>query len=567
MKKTFSIIACCFIAQLAVSQTAPKWAEKAKKAVFSIVTYDNENKIKGTGNGFYIDAQGTALSDFTLFEGAERAVIINADGKQADVSRIAGANSIYDIVKFITPVDKKQVSLTLATQPAKVGETVYLLPYSTQKATTCQTGKVTAVDSIGKNSFYYTLEMKTGEKTVSCPIMNANGQVLGLIQKNASDESTESYAIGATYGASLSIGALSMNDAALSSIAIPMALPDDEEQALVFLYMSSQQMPEARYLLLLEDFMNKFPASYDGYLRRALYYMENKKAEGYAQADADLNKAIDSAKQKSEVKHHVAKAIYAYLISLQEGETAYESWTYDRALNLIREALKEDAQPLYMQMEGDILYAQKNYAEAYNSFQKLNSTPMASSATFYSAAKAKQMTEGSDVNEVIALMDSAIVRLNKPYILESAPYFYERANLKADAKKYREAVLDYNQFEEIVGSNATAAFYFEREQVEMQCRMYQQALNDIIKADELQPNNVDILLEKGAVHLRVNQLDEALAAFQKVVSLDSQSGAGYRLLGYAQALKKMKKEACANFEKAKALGDTLVDKLIEKYCK
>ena len=144
MKKTFGLIACCFIAQLAMGQTAPKWAEKAKKAVFSIVTYDKENKIKGTGNGFYIDAQGTALSDFTLFEGAERAVIINADGKQADVNRIAGANSIYDIVKFITPVDKKQTTLTLATQPAKVGETVYLLPYSTQKATTCQTGKVTA---------------------------------------------------------------------------------------------------------------------------------------------------------------------------------------------------------------------------------------------------------------------------------------------------------------------------------------------------------------------------------------------------------------------------------------
>ena len=567
MKKTFWIITCCFIAQLAMGQATPKWAEKAKKAVFSIVTYDKENKIKGTGNGFYIDAQGTALSDFTLFEGAERAVIINADGKQAEVSRIGGANSIYDIVKFTTPVDKKQISLPLATQPAKVGETVYLLPYSTQKATTCQTGKVTAVDSIGNNSFYYTLEMKTGEKTVSCPIMNANGQVLGLIQKNASDESTESYAIGASYGAALSVGALSMNDAALSSIAIPMALPDDEEQALVFLLMSSQKMPEARYMLLLEDFMNKFPASYDGYLRRALYFMENKKADNYAQADADLNKAIDTAKQKSEVKHHVAKAIYAFLISLQEGETAYESWTYDRALNLIREALKEDAQPLYMQMEGDILYAQKNYAEAYNCFQKLNSTPMASAATYYSAAKAKQMTEGSDINEVIALMDSVIVRLNKPYIMESAAYFYERANMKADAKKYREAVLDYNQFEEIVGSSATAAFYFEREQVEMQCRMYQQALNDIIKADELQPNNVDILLEKGAVHLRVNQLDEALAAFQKVVSLDNQSGAGYRLLGYTQALKKKNKEACVNFEKAKALGDTLVDKLIEKYCK
>ena len=74
MKKTFWLITYCFIAQLAMGQATPKWAEKAKKAVFSIVTYDKENKIKGTGNGFYIDAQGTALSDYTLFEGAERAV-------------------------------------------------------------------------------------------------------------------------------------------------------------------------------------------------------------------------------------------------------------------------------------------------------------------------------------------------------------------------------------------------------------------------------------------------------------------------------------------------------------
>ena len=144
MKKIVGFIACCFFVQLASAQ-APKWAEKAKKAVFSVVTYDKENKIKGTGNGFYIDAQGSALSDYSLFEGAERAVIINADGKQLDVNRIMGANSMYDVVKFNTPIDKKQITLSIATQPAQVGETVYLLPYSTQKAATVQTGKVTAV--------------------------------------------------------------------------------------------------------------------------------------------------------------------------------------------------------------------------------------------------------------------------------------------------------------------------------------------------------------------------------------------------------------------------------------
>ena len=565
MKKTLWIITCCLIAQLASAQ-APKWAEKAKKAVFSIVTYDKENKIKGTGNGFYIDAQGTALSDYSLFEGAERAVIINADGKQVEVNRILGANSMYDVVKFNTAIEKKQMTLTLAPQPAKVGETVYLLPYSTQKATALQTGKVTAVDSIGNQSFYYTLEMKTGEKTISCPIMNINGQVLGMIQKNASDDSMESYALGASYGASLNISALSMNDGALNNIGIKKALPDTEDQALVYLYMSAEQLDKDSYLNILNEFLTQYPNSMEGYVRRANYYMGSEDAAQYAQADADLKKALDVASVKEDAYYQVAKTIYGYVLSLNDKEP-YQEWTLDKALELIRIGIQTNEQPLHVQLEGDILFAQGKYADAYASYEKFNQSTMASAASYYSAAKAKQLTEGSDINEVLALMDKAIEQLSKPYFGEAAPYFYERAELRAQAGKYREAVLDYNTFFDAVSGDVTAFFYFQREQAEMQCRMYQQALNDINKAVEMAPEDVDFWVEKGSVHLRVNQLDEAIEVFKKALTMNDKYAAAYRMLGYCQALQKNNKEACANFAKAKELGDEVVDQLIEKYCK
>ena len=565
MKKTLWIITCCLIAQLASAQ-APKWAEKAKKAVFSIVTYDKENKIKGTGNGFYIDAQGTALSDYSLFEGAERAVIINADGKQVEVNRILGANSMYDVVKFNTAIEKKQMTLTLAPQPAKVGETVYLLPYSTQKATALQTGKVTAVDSIGNQSFYYTLEMKTGEKTISCPIMNINGQVLGMIQKNASDDSMESYALGASYGASLNISALSMNDGALNNIGIKKALPDTEDQALVYLYMSAEQLDKDSYLNILNEFLTQYPNSMEGYVRRANYYMGSEDAAQYAQADADLKKALDVASVKEDAYYQVAKSIYGYVLSLNDKEP-YQEWTMDKALELIRTAIQTNEQPLHVQLEGDILFAQGKYADAYASYEKFNQSTMASAASYYSAAKAKQLTEGSDINEVLALMDKAIEQLSKPYFGEAAPYFYERAELRAQAGKYREAVLDYNTFFDAVSGDVTALFYFQREQAEMQCRMYQQALNDINKAVEMEPEDVDFWVEKGSVHLRVNQLDEAVEVFKKALTMNDKYAAAYRMLGYCQALQNNNKEACANFVKAKELGDEVVDQLIEKYCK
>ena len=177
------------------------------------------------------------------------------------------------------------------------------------------------------------------------------------------------------------------------------------------------------------------------------------------------------------------------------------------------------------------------------------------------------MTEGSDINEVLALMDQAIEKLNKPYYGEAAPYFYERAGLRAEAGKFREAVIDYNTFFEAVHGDVTALFYFQREQAEMQCRMYQQALNDINMAVEMAPEDVDYWVEKGSVHLRVNQLDEAVVAFNKAISMNDQYAAAYRMLGYCQAMQKKNKEACANFAKAKELGDEVVDQLIEKYCK
>ena len=565
MKRTLWLLVCCLAAQLASAQ-APKWAEKARGAVFSIVTYDKDNQIKGTGNGFYIDVQGTALSDYSLFEGAERAVIINTNGKQMDVSHILGANSMYDIVKFRTPMDKKQTTLTLATQPAKVDEIVYLLPYSTQKAATVQTGRVTAVDSIGNNSFYYTIQMKTGEKLVSCPIMNAAGQVLGLIQKNADSESTESYAIGAGYGAALSISALSSSDGSLNRIGIKKALPDTEDQALVFLLMSAEQLDRESYLTLLNEFIAQYPNSHEGYMRRATYYISGNDASQYALADEDLNKAVSMGTNKEDACFQASKTLYAYLTSLN-GQEAYAGWTYDKALEWIRQAIAISAQPLHIQLEGDILFAQGNYTDAFTAYEKVNQSPIADATTFYSAAKTKQLMEGSDINEVLALMDKAIEKLQKPYLSAAAPYFYERAGMRAQAGKFREAVMDYNTFFDAVRGEVTALFHFQREQAEMQCRMYQQALDDINKAVEMAPEDADFWVEKGTVHLRVNQLDDAIAAFNKALSLNDKYAAAYRLLGYCQAMKKKNKEACANFAKAKELGDELVDTLIEKYCK
>lgn len=565
MKKTIAIL-FVFVMPFSVllAQELPKWAENARKAVFSIVTYTKDGQIMSTGNGFYIDEQGTGVSDYSLFKGAERAIIITANGKDLPVKYMMGANDMYDVVKFKTDFDKKAEALQPATLPSSTGETVYLVPYSTQKSSKGQTGTIAKVDTIGEQQYYYTLTMQTTEKTVSCPIMNAAGQVVGMIQKNNDPESKESFAIGIRYLTDLTINALSVNDLALNSIGIKKGLPEDESQALVYLYMASGVYASNQYFDLLNDFISQYPNNMEGYLRRATYYINIGDDTHYALAVEDLKKMLDVAEKKDEAHYNIAKLIYSYQLNIGD-KKPYASWTFDYALNEINEALAITQEPIYYQLQGDIYFAMQKFAEAYTAYDKVNKSKLASAATFYSAAKAKELIEGTDKKEVIALMDSAIAFYPKPYGKDAAPYLYERARIKSDMEDYRGAVTDYNDFYDAMLGQTSAEFHLIRSQAELNCRMYQQAINDINKAVELDPNNVTYWVEKGGIHIRVNQAAEAIQALTRAIKMDPENAPAYRMLGYAQIQNKEKDKGLANLQKAKDLGDEVADGLLQKY--
>lgn len=158
-----------FLVQGSMAQT-PKWVEKAKRAVFSIVTYDKNDKMLNTGNGFFVSEDGLALSDYTLFKGAERAVVITSEGKQMPVSLILGANDMYDVIKFRVAITEKKVPALIVAKTAPVtGADAWMLPYSTQKSIACVTGKVKDVSKVAGEYHYYTLSMHMKDKMVSCP--------------------------------------------------------------------------------------------------------------------------------------------------------------------------------------------------------------------------------------------------------------------------------------------------------------------------------------------------------------------------------------------------------------
>jgi tetratricopeptide (TPR) repeat protein len=97
--------------------------------------------------------------------------------------------------------------------------------------------------------------------------------------------------------------------------------------------------------------------------------------------------------------------------------------------------------------------------------------------------------------------------------------------------------------------------------------MYQQAIDDINMAVSAEPGNSVYLTEKCALMLRVNMLDEAIAAARQCVALDSENVDAYRMLGYALLQKGDKAGALENLNRAISLGDEGAKEIVDKYMK
>lgn len=567
MRKMKMILAMslCLLAQWTMAQ-APKWVEKAKHAVFSVVTYDKNDQILNTGNGFFVTEDGVALSDYTLFKGAQRAVIIDNEGRQMPVLNIMGADDMYDVVKFRVGIEKKVTALPIATRQPAAGTLVYLLPYSTQKGRTCTTGHLKSADKAEGNYLYYTLELPLKDKMISCPLTDAEGAVFGLAQKSSGqDTATICYAVDVRYAMDQKISALSYNDETLTNIGIKKALPDTEEQALIFLYMASTQLTPEKYIEVLNDYIEQYPNSTDGYIRRATQLLSTSQDEAtLKQVAADMDQALKVASQEEAVRFDRAKLIYNYMLT--NPATPNEDWSFDKALEEIQQAIDLQALPVYVQLKGDILFAKQDYPGALAAYEQVNHSDMASPTSYFSAAQTKEMMK-APATEVLALMDSCIALCPQPYTNTTGPYLLARAQALLNANQARKAMLDYDAYYKAMNGNVNAAFYYYREQAAMQARQYQRALDDLAKAIELAPNELLYRAELAVVNIRVGRSEEAIRILQEALKIEPEYAEAYRLMGQAYIQLKKKDEACESFAKAKELGDPNVDALIEKHCK
>ena len=555
MKRLCIIIIGVLLTATANSQ--PSWTKKATKSVFTLKTFSADGTLIGSTNGFFTGEDGEAVSSFSPFKGASSAVVIDAQGKELPVACMLGANETYDVAKFRIAA-KKTVPLTIAATDAAEGTQVWLLPYREMKQVPA--GTVRKTETINTSYAYYTVAMTMPEGATSCPLMNEAGEVVGLMQQPYRQDDSLSYAVSARFADSLRINGLSINDATLRSTIIKKDLPADPDQAVLALYMGQNSLDSAQYLQLIDDFISRFPNSPDGYTYRAQTELVDKKFDAAAR---DMEQAIRVADKKDEAHFNYSKLIYQKEVYLSQ--EPYEPWSLDKALSEAREAEKLNPLAIYRHQQAAILFAQKKYGEAADIYNALFSSELRSPELFYEASRCKAAQK--DTLGQIALLDSCLATFNQPYLKEAAPYLLARAQVLMDANQNRKAVTDLNEYEKLMVATVNDRFYYLRFQAEVGGRLFQQALNDIDQAIKMNPQYDLYYAEKASLQVRVGLYDEAIATANECVKIAPDHSDGYLFLGIAQCQKGLKADGLKNLQKARELGDSQADVLIEKYSK
>ena len=497
----------------------PSAVKNVAKSVFTLTTFKADGSILASSHGVFIDNNGTAMSDWASFDGAATAVVVDANGKRMEVESIDGASEIYDVVKF--RVNGKTTGATVATTANAVGSPLYLVSYSVKKPE-IRESTISKVEHFMEKYAYYIFDMEIPENTLSCAVVNANGQLLGILQ--SSKYSTDLHCTSANYVADMQSESLTGSDPIFRRTNIPVTLPDDKDQAVIALMLAGQTGDSLKYVKTIDHFIGKFPDLLDGYSARA----HVKRNQGdFAAATSDMETAIKKVTEKDEA--HFAYAQLIYQKELYQNSLPYDGWSLSRALEESQAAYRENPHPVYLQQQAQILFAQKQYETAYNLYMELSKSTLRSADIFYAAAQCK--LEQEDKKTALAMLDSAVSTFTRPYVKTASPYLQQRARLAMDLRRFH------------------------------------QTIEDMKEVVTLEPTDALLWAEKGSYEVRLNLNEEAQKSAEECIRLDPQNGDGYLILGIALCGKGQKAEGLQNLEKAKELGNGQAQSMIEKFSK
>lgn len=546
MKRVFLFLSVLLLSvTVSAAVKLPKKVSSARGSVASVLTYVS-GKLKDNGTAVFVGGGGNILVPYSLMYGADSAVVIDAKGKARPVLGIVGLDEMYDCVRVRVAADRKMSHLPVSYAPVSVGEELYMLSYGAKNSGEVRSTRVSAVDSLYSHA-YYTLDIGMQQGFEALPLVNAKGELVALMQPSSTGD-TCSYAVGGTIFETLMATSATYGLGHFNGMRLRTLLPADKETALSCMYMQAMFGDSSSFGNAVNDFIAAYPTSCEGYMSKAEYLAEY--CHDMNAADKEWDRALSFTDKPAEVYFNKAKTIHSIV---KTGNVQSHPMLSDvNVLNLLDKAIAVDSLPLYLQYKADRLYETGRYSEAYDCYISLVGSDIAQDGVYTNASQCQYVLKNYDV--AIELMDSAVKHAGSGEPEYAAPLLFRRGLMKDSIGRYRDAVMDYNLYEESVSYSLGSTFYYVRSQAEAKCKMYQQALNDLEKAISITPDYLLYHLEKGVLCYRLNLLEDAATALERVKELDDGMSDVYYILGCVYFKSGNGELAEENLVKAHSLG-------------
>lgn len=182
MSRITSILFICIIFVISgCSRNLQDIIEDTKRATVTVYTFDEYGSPLGSGSAFFIDKDGTAITNYHVLDGATKATVKTFDGREYEVDSVLVSNRKKDIIKFSlrNSENNEFKYLTFADEAPKQGDKVYNISSPLGLEQTFSDGVISATrsDSHGE-VIQITAPISPGSS--GSAIINEKGEVIAV---------------------------------------------------------------------------------------------------------------------------------------------------------------------------------------------------------------------------------------------------------------------------------------------------------------------------------------------------------------------------------------------------
>lgn len=155
--------------------------EDAKQATVTIYTFDEYEAPAGSGSGFFIDENGTGITNYHVLQKSVKAIAKTSDDQEFEIDSVIVSDKKKDIIKFKVknPDNKKFGYLTFAKGELNQGDVIYNVSSPLGLEQTVSEGIISAIrtDSHGD---VLQISAPISEGSSGSAILNKDGNVIAV---------------------------------------------------------------------------------------------------------------------------------------------------------------------------------------------------------------------------------------------------------------------------------------------------------------------------------------------------------------------------------------------------